>query len=101
MFESLDTIYKSRYNNYTLNLNIQFSFLLGNYIRFYSENKFTVADDKKRLYILSNIIENFTHRDDSIKIKILNGIENSFLEFQNIELSNRLQKNINLINNIR
>jgi len=96
-FSTFDIVYASKYRKGEYNCNYAFSYLLGNFIRYYNEDKLIIPNDTKRLYILTNLIEDFNYRNDLTRLIISRGMESSFIEFENEELLNRLNANVEFL----
>ena len=96
-FSSFDIAYADKYRKEKYNYNYAFSYLLGNFIRYYNKGKLIIPNDTKRLYILTNLIEGFNYNGDLTRLIISRGIESSFIELENQKLMNRLNTNIKLL----
>ncbi len=90
-FDSFDAISSIKYEEMENRKNIQFSYILGNYVRYYMNDKF-VSNELTRLYVLTSVLENFSYRENSVRLTIGYGLGNSFVEFQNQDLLSRLKQ---------
>lgn len=95
-YESIDSVYMSRYDSKLYDLNDHFSYLLGNFIRYNKEDTINI-NDLKRLYILTNILEIFSCDDDFVKLKVSKCIDNSFIEINNKTLIDKINEQIKII----
>lgn len=90
MYDSLDFSYLSKYHTDKNTLNDDFSYLLGNFVKYYKNGAFR-CEDHKRLYLLTLIIERFCHRKDSVTLKISSPIGGSHVKLDNITLIEKLE----------
>ncbi len=96
-FSSFDIVHASKYRKGEYNFNYAFSYLLGNFIRYYNDGKLIIPNYTNRLYILTNLIEDFNYRNNLTRLIISRGMESSFIELENEELLNRLNANVEFL----
>lgn len=90
-YHSIDECFDAPWNpNLTYNINDDFSFLLGNYARFFKDGAFRIYQTK-RLLVLTTLLDRFNYRSETSTLEISPARQNSSLSFSNKHLEQRLK----------
>lgn len=90
-YHSIDECFEAPWSpELSHNSNDDFSFILGNYARFFKDGAFRIYQTK-RLLVLTTLLDRFNYRCETSKLEISPARQNSSLSFSNKNLEKRLK----------
>lgn len=91
LYESVDDILESRNSSEKYTIYDHFSYLLGIFIKHYKDGSFYISDHKQ-IYIITSILERFTHREDVLQADISTTLISSCIIIKNEKLLEAFRK---------